>query len=54
MNPFSSAMLNGFWIFSILQKTPQDVADDSGYMNIVEFLAGATVLNVSILTVNMR
>ena len=54
MNPFSSAMLTGFWIFTILQKTPQDLADESGHMNIIEFLGGATVLNVSILTVNMR
>ena len=32
----------------MLQKTPQDVAEDSGHMNIAEFLGGATVLTVSV------
>ena len=45
---FSSAMLTGCLFVSILQKTPQDVADDKGHMNIAEFLGGAAVLNVSI------
>ena len=47
MNLFSSAMLTGYFFVSILQKTPQDVADDSGHMNIAEFLGSAPVLNVS-------
>ena len=41
-------MLTGCFFVSILQKTPQDVADDSGHMNIAEFLGGAAVVNVSI------
>ena len=46
MNLFSSAMFTGCFFVSILQKTPQDVANDSGHMNIAGFLGGGAVLNV--------
>ena len=53
MNLVSSAVLTGCYFVSILQKTPKDVADDTGHRNIAELLGGDAVLIVSRYTVRI-
>ena len=53
MNLFSSAVLTGCCFVSILQKTPKDVADDSGHTNIAKLLGDDAVSIVSRYTVRI-